>query len=119
MDDKLFEGRKARSIPRDDVAELCVACLAAPEARNRAIDVITLPPGEVRAWRRRRRRRRCRRASSRRPPALALSAGACSTAAGAGAPPLPPLPQGTITADFRALLSEMRDNCDYSINSQW
>jgi hypothetical protein len=35
-----------RSIPREDVAELCVQSLALKEADNRAFDAISLPVGE-------------------------------------------------------------------------
>jgi len=45
VDDKLLE-RKVRSIPRADVAEVCVQCLSIPETENRAFDVISLPPEE-------------------------------------------------------------------------
>lgn len=45
VDDKLIE-RTPRSIPRADVAELCVRCITLPQARNRSFDVITRPPGE-------------------------------------------------------------------------
>ena len=34
-----------RTVPRADVAELCAQCLALPQARNRAFDVTSVPPG--------------------------------------------------------------------------
>jgi hypothetical protein len=40
VDDK-FMKRKARSIPRADVAELCFQSLSIPEAKNRYIDCIS------------------------------------------------------------------------------
>ncbi|KAG1657167.1 hypothetical protein FOA52_012282 [Chlamydomonas sp. UWO 241] len=43
VDDTLLE-RKERSIPREDVAELCVQCLALPEASKRSFDVISVAP---------------------------------------------------------------------------
>jgi hypothetical protein len=42
VDDK-FMKRKVRSIPRADVAELCVQSLGVPEAKNRAIDCVSDP----------------------------------------------------------------------------
>ncbi|GAX79198.1 hypothetical protein CEUSTIGMA_g6638.t1 [Chlamydomonas eustigma] len=45
VDDKMLQ-RKVRSIPRGDVAELCVQCLNLPEAENRAFDVIALQKEE-------------------------------------------------------------------------
>mmetsp|Transcript_8785 Transcript_8785/g.18774 ORF Transcript_8785/g.18774 Transcript_8785/m.18774 type:complete len:311 (+) Transcript_8785:76-1008(+) len=45
VDDKLLQ-RTTRSIPREDVAEVAVQCLSLEEARNKAFDVISLPPGE-------------------------------------------------------------------------
>jgi uncharacterized protein YbjT (DUF2867 family) len=48
VDDKLIASKsKYRSIPRDDVAELCVQCLR-PGAPfdNRAIDVVSKDPGD-------------------------------------------------------------------------
>lgn len=43
-DDLLY--RKVRSIPRGDVASVCVAALTTPAAKNRSIDIISLPEGE-------------------------------------------------------------------------
>jgi len=37
---------QVRSIPRADVAELCVQCLTLPEAACRSFDVIALKPEE-------------------------------------------------------------------------
>jgi hypothetical protein len=37
---------QVRSIPREDVAELCVQALLLPEAQNRSVDAICLPKGE-------------------------------------------------------------------------
>jgi hypothetical protein len=39
VNDKLLE-RKAKSIPRADVAELCIQSLGIPEAKNRSVDCI-------------------------------------------------------------------------------
>ncbi|KAK9830602.1 hypothetical protein WJX81_003718 [Elliptochloris bilobata] len=44
VDDQLLAA-SPRSIPRADVAELCVQALLLPEARNRSIDVISKEPG--------------------------------------------------------------------------
>jgi hypothetical protein len=60
-----------RSIPREDVAELCVQSLVLQEAENRAFDAISLAVGD-----------------------------------------------GSITTDFAALLTGLKGDCDYSINSQ-
>jgi uncharacterized protein YbjT (DUF2867 family) len=49
FDDQLLE-RKIRSIPREDVAEVCVQALAQPGAKRRAFDIIAEPvatPEEV------------------------------------------------------------------------
>lgn len=43
VDDKLLS-HTSRSIPRDDVAELCVQCLKLEGAKNRAFDVISKAP---------------------------------------------------------------------------
>jgi hypothetical protein len=40
VDDKFMDLPK-RSIPRADVAELCIQCLHIPEAKNRSIDCIS------------------------------------------------------------------------------
>lgn len=45
VDDKLL-ARKVRSIPRGDVAELCIRVLSLDSAKNRSFDVISLPPEE-------------------------------------------------------------------------
>jgi uncharacterized protein YbjT (DUF2867 family) len=45
VDDKLMQ-ESSRSIPRADVAELCVQCLGEPEAQNRSVDVISRKPGQ-------------------------------------------------------------------------
>ena len=45
IDDTLLK-RKVRSIPREDVAELCIQSLELPEAENRSFDAISLPVGE-------------------------------------------------------------------------
>lgn len=42
FDDSLLE-RKVRSIPRDDVAEVCIQSLAQPGAKRRALDIIAEP----------------------------------------------------------------------------
>ncbi|KAL4428142.1 hypothetical protein ABPG75_002231 [Micractinium tetrahymenae] len=48
VDDKLIaEGSKHRSIPRADVAELCVQCLLLPEAENRSVDLVSKEPGDA------------------------------------------------------------------------
>jgi uncharacterized protein YbjT (DUF2867 family) len=44
--DDLLLAEKVRSIPRADVAELCVQALSLPGALNRSIDVISKPEGE-------------------------------------------------------------------------
>ena len=44
VDDKLLT-RKARSIPREDVAEVCIQSLVQPKAKNLSFDVITEAPG--------------------------------------------------------------------------
>ncbi|GAB4818937.1 hypothetical protein N2152v2_005983 [Parachlorella kessleri] len=48
VDDKLINEQpsQSKSIPREDVAELCVQALLLKEADNRAIDVVSKPPGE-------------------------------------------------------------------------
>eukprot|EP01025_Chloroclados_australasicus_P011783 TRINITY_DN1522_c0_g1_i1.p1 TRINITY_DN1522_c0_g1~~TRINITY_DN1522_c0_g1_i1.p1 ORF type:complete len:314 (+),score=37.82 TRINITY_DN1522_c0_g1_i1:112-1053(+) len=45
VDDKLLK-REKKSIPRADVAEVCVQSLLLQSAENRAIDLISLPEGE-------------------------------------------------------------------------
>lgn len=45
VDDQLLNNSH-RTIPREDLAELCVNCLAVPAATNRSVDVITGPAGE-------------------------------------------------------------------------
>lgn len=45
IDDELLK-RKVRSIPREDVAELCIQSLTLAEAENRSFDAISLPVGE-------------------------------------------------------------------------
>ncbi len=44
VDDLLLQ-RTARSIPREDVAEVCVQSLLQPKGRNVALDVIAEPVG--------------------------------------------------------------------------
>ncbi|CAM9364896.1 unnamed protein product, partial [Ectocarpus sp. 12 AP-2014] len=46
IDDKMLE-RKSRSIPRADVAQLCVECLEIDAAKNRSFDVASNEEGEV------------------------------------------------------------------------
>lgn len=43
MDDTLLKSNP-RTIPREDVAELCVQCLGLPAASNRSFDVISAKP---------------------------------------------------------------------------
>jgi len=43
VDDSLLE-RTVRSIPREDVAECCVAALGLPAARKRSIDICSEEP---------------------------------------------------------------------------
>jgi uncharacterized protein YbjT (DUF2867 family) len=45
INDELLK-RKTRSIPRADVAEVCVQALTVLDARNTAFDIISDPPGE-------------------------------------------------------------------------
>ncbi|CAM9658406.1 unnamed protein product, partial [Ectocarpus fasciculatus] len=44
-DDKMLE-RKSRSIPRADVAQLCVECLEIDAAKNRSFDAASNEEGE-------------------------------------------------------------------------
>lgn len=45
VDDKLLK-ETSKSIPRDDVAEVCIQALSQPGALRRSFDVISRPPGE-------------------------------------------------------------------------
>lgn len=48
MDDNLINSNaEYRRIPRADVAEFCVQCLALPEARNRSVDLVAKEPGDA------------------------------------------------------------------------
>lgn len=44
-DDKLM-AESSRTIPRADVAELCIQALSQADAQNRSVDCITRPPGQ-------------------------------------------------------------------------
>uniref|UniRef100_A0A7S3Z7F5 NAD(P)-binding domain-containing protein n=1 Tax=Lotharella globosa TaxID=91324 RepID=A0A7S3Z7F5_9EUKA len=46
VNDELLE-RKTRSIPRDDVAECCVAALSVDEAKRRSFDIISEDPADT------------------------------------------------------------------------
>ena len=45
VDDELLK-EKVRSIPRDDVAEVCLQCLIQDDALNRSFDIISKEPSE-------------------------------------------------------------------------
>lgn len=47
VDDTLLD-TKTRSVPRGDVAEVCVQCVGAPWALNKAFDLASKPPEEGR-----------------------------------------------------------------------
>lgn len=45
VDDELLK-EKVRSIPRDDVAEVCLQCLIQDGALNRSFDIVSKEPSE-------------------------------------------------------------------------
>lgn len=48
VDDNLISGgSKYRRVPRADVAEFCVQCLALEEAANRSVDLVSKEPGDA------------------------------------------------------------------------
>lgn len=86
-DDPNFRNR----IPREDVARVCVACLALPQAVDRSFDLTAKAPVDESDV----------RGTSSQP---------CGTEDASAVE--------TSRQEVAALLQDMKENCDYSVNSQ-